>query len=209
MDTKIIYDFLYQNRHYAFDLVLFWLAFSSVLSYYRAGFINILYKIVALGISMLLSKPILTKICEALKITGLVPTIMCGITIFLILNIIFNYQVDILFGRSRSIIDSLLGGVFGFAQFLLICVAANLLITVLDQKGVSLPKWMHDSISIDKPISTKDPLHGTFTYGILRYITDLKVMEKLNSTWSTFAPNFKSSIKKHFDEHKSDETRTD
>lgn len=198
MDIKsTIYQFFYENRRYLLDLFLVWLAFSSIFSYYKTGFISILYKFACLIISIVLSRFLLAKVCSVLKITSFIPTILCGTGIFVILNMILNSQVDVFFGKSRSFLDSLLGGVFGFGQFLLFCVAANFCILIMDQRGMSLPKWMQDIASPDKTPQKEDPMHSTLTYGVMKSITNFNVPDRLQKFLTWAGPRVKDSLKNY------------
>ena len=169
---------------------------------------NIMYKFIALGVSILLSRFLLTKLCGFLKITSLVSTLLCGGFIFVGLNMILNYQVDIFFGRSRSMIDSLVGMIFGVGQFLLICIAANFCILIMNQKSINIPRWMQDAVSTESDPPKVDPMQDTFTYGILRAITNQNVPEKIQKILSSIGPKIKNYVKGDIDQMSSSQAKS-
>ena len=169
---------------------------------------NIMYKFIALGVSILLSRFLLTKLCGFLKITSLVSTLLCGGFIFVGLNMILNYQVDIFFGRSRSVIDSLVGMIFGVGQFLLICIAANFCILIMNQKSINIPRWMQDAVSTESDPPRVDPMQDTITYGILRAITNQNVPEKIQKILSWISPKIKNSMKGYMDQMSSSQVKS-
>lgn len=67
---------------------------------------------------------------------------------------------------------------------------------------------MQDAVSTESDPPRVDPMQDTFTYGILRAITNQNVPEKIQKILSWISPKIKNSMKGYMDQMSSSQVKS-
>ena len=137
-----VYEYIQNNTHVFLDIIFLGYSLYTIITYYNLGITNALLRLIGYIASFFISRILTTKIASYFKIVEPMNIVLLALFLFFLFAYLIYKQLQFFGSKSRSWLDSLLGGLYGVSEIILLLSIINTCANYANKYGFPVPDWM-------------------------------------------------------------------